>query len=93
MIRLNVFMTVSEENKNKLLELCKELTAFSLKDEGCIAYDIYESSTRNNILMICETWENETSLEKHSNSEHFKRIVPQMHALSESKAEKFFFNN
>lgn len=91
MIRLNVFMLVSEENRSKLLELTKELTANSVKEEGCIAYDVFESATRSNVLMICETWKDEESLTRHGNTEHFKRIVPQMHELSESKTEKFIF--
>lgn len=91
MIRLNFFMQVSEGNRSKLLELTKELTEGSLKDEGCIAYDIFESATRKNVLMICETWKDEESLDKHSKSEHFTRIVPQIKELSKTKSEKFVF--
>lgn len=39
-----------------LLQTAKDLVASSLKDEGCIAYDIFESATRPDVLMICETW-------------------------------------
>lgn len=91
MIRLNVFIKVAEENKPKLLEAARELTAHSLGDRGCVAYDIFESSTRNDVLMICETWEDASSLAEHGDSEHFKRLVPQIHALAEMKTEKFEF--
>ena len=56
MIRLNVFIQVSEENRPAALETAKELVEKSLKDNGCIAYDIFESATRSDVLMICETW-------------------------------------
>ncbi len=56
MIRLNVFIQVSESNRAAVLEAAKELVASSLKDKGCIAYDVFESATRNDVLMICETW-------------------------------------
>ena len=46
MIRLNVFVRVSETNREKAIEAAKELTACSLKEEGCIAYDTFESSSR-----------------------------------------------
>ena len=46
MIRLNVFVRVSETNRVKAIEAAKELTTCSLKEEGCIAYDTFESSTR-----------------------------------------------
>ena len=39
MIRLNVFIQVSEENRPAALETAKELVEKSLKDNGCIAYD------------------------------------------------------
>ena len=52
MIRLNVFIQVSEENRPAALETAKELVEKSLKDNGCIAYDIFESATRSDVLMI-----------------------------------------
>ena len=62
MIRLNVFIQVSAENRAAVLESAKELVAYSLKDNGCIAYDVFESATRSDVLMICETWKDAESL-------------------------------
>ena len=53
---------VSEENRPAALETAKELVEKSLKDNGCIAYDIFESATRSDVLMICETWKDAESL-------------------------------
>lgn len=91
MIRLNVFIQVGEESREEVLCAAKELVAESLKDEGCIAYDIFESATRRNVLMICETWKNEASLKAHEASQHFQIIVPRIQALGEMKLEKFNF--
>lgn len=55
MLRLNVFIQVSADNRAAVMEVAKELVACSLKDNGCIAYDIFESATREDVLMICET--------------------------------------
>ena len=44
----------SEENRPAALETAKELVEKSLKDNGCIAYDIFESATSSDVLMICE---------------------------------------
>ena len=41
MIRLNVFIQVSAENRDKVLASAKELVAASLKDEGVVAYDVF----------------------------------------------------
>lgn len=54
MIRLNVFIRTTESNRAEILSVAKELVTASLKDEGCIAYDIFESATRPDVLIICE---------------------------------------
>lgn len=91
MIRLNVFIQVSESNRAEVLETAKALVASSLKDKGCIAYDIFESATRSDVLMICETWENAETLAVHSKAEHFVTLVPKIQALASMKLEQFEF--
>ena len=75
MIRLNVFIQVNESNRNAVLETAKELVAQSLNDKGCIAYDIFESATRKDVLMICETWKDAESLDAHEKARSEERRV------------------
>lgn len=91
MIRLNCFIQVEESKREQVLALAKELVAASLKDEGCIAYDIFESSTRRDVMMICETWKDAASLDVHSKSAHFTTLVPQIQNLGSLKLEQFKF--
>lgn len=91
MIRLNVFVQVSAENRTAVLEAAKELVVGSLKDNGCIAYDIFESATRDEVLMICETWKDEESLVAHEKASHFLTLVPKIQGLASMKIEKFSF--
>ena len=91
MIRLNVFIQVEESNRNEVIEVAKELVAQSLKDNGCIAYDIFESTTRKNIFMICETWSDEKALDAHIKAPHFVTLVPRIESLAKMKLEKFEF--
>ena len=91
MIRLNVFIQVNESNRNAVLETAKELVAQSLNDKGCIAYDIFESATRKDVLMICETWKDADALSIHEQTAHFVSYVGKMKELSEMKLEKFNF--
>ena len=79
MIRLNCFIQVEESKREQVLALAKELVAASLNDEGCIAYDIFESSTRRDVMMICETWKD------------FTTLVPQIQNLGSLKLEQFEF--
>ena len=52
MIRLNVFIRTTDSNREEVVNTARELVAASLKDEGCVAYDLFESTTRNDVLMI-----------------------------------------
>lgn len=65
MIRLNVFIQAEEKNYDQVVTAAKELVAASLKDNGCVAYDLFQSSTRKDVLMICETWKDAASLTAH----------------------------
>ncbi len=51
MLRLNCFIKVSAENKAEVLAAAKRLTEASLKQEGCVAYDVFESATRPDVLI------------------------------------------
>ncbi len=91
MIRLNVFIRTTESNREELVNTTRELVAASLKDEGCVAYDLFESSTRRDVLMICETWSDAKALAAHEQAAHFTTLVPLIHQLGEMKIEKFVF--
>lgn len=91
MIRINVFMRVAAEHRAEVLEAAKELVAKSLNDAGCVAYDIFESATRPDVLMICETWKDAVSLAAHEKAPHFVSLVPKIQAVAPMKIEKFDF--
>ena len=95
MIRLNCFFqaTASEETDfyKDALRTAVALTEKSRKHPGCIAYDTFQSATRSDVFMICETWANEEVLAAHSSSEPFLQLVPAIHACGEMKIEKFEF--
>ena len=92
MIRINCFISVKEENRTAVLEAAKRLTAASLEQDGCIAYDIFESATRHEVMMICETWRDKASLDAHSASQVFHDEVSVMHKLADQmKLETFEF--
>lgn len=67
------------------------LTARSLSHKGCIAYDVFESATRPDIFMICETWENQEVLDLHSATPEFAEYVGIIEDCGQLKLEKFEF--
>lgn len=92
MIRLNVFIRCTDEvHRAEFLRMARELVTASLGDEGCVAYDLFTSTTRPDVLMICETWRDDAALTAHKAAPHFTRIVPRLHELAEMKTERFDF--
>ena len=91
MIRLTCFYQAKEGRFNDALAAAKALTAASLKQDGCIAYDVFESATRPGILLICETWRDEQALAAHSASEPFVKYVGVMNEAGTIKIEQFKF--
>lgn len=91
MIRLNCFFQAKPSKYNQALDAAIALVAESQKQEGCIAYDVFESGTRKDVFMICETWANQEVLDAHSASEPFQKLVPQITACGEMKIESFNF--
>lgn len=91
MIRLNVFIRTTDTGRDEIVRTAKELVAASLRDEGCVSYDLYESATRRDVLMICETWRDEQALSAHEASSHFRTLVPRLEQSGELKLEKFHF--
>ena len=91
MLRLNCFIRVEDDKYEIVLEAARRLTEASLLQEGCVAYDIFRSATRPDVLMICETWRDRAALEAHNASPEFIRYVGEMRANAEMKLETFEF--
>lgn len=91
MLRLNCFIAVSGENREAVLSAARRLTEASLQQDGCVAYDVFASATRPDVLMICETWRDQSALDAHSASDVFVKEVGIMRSLAEMKLETFEF--
>lgn len=91
MLRVNCFIKVNDGRTDEVAAVAKELTEASLKDEGNVAYDVFASATRAGVLLICETWKDEESLRKHTETPHFKRCVGVIDRHAEMKIEQFRF--
>ncbi|MDE7403081.1 MAG: antibiotic biosynthesis monooxygenase [Muribaculaceae bacterium] len=89
---LHCFLEISDSSlKKKAVETAIELVEYSLHDKGCISYEAFASLTSDNHIEIVETWEDEASLKAHKESEHFKRLVPELESCGTMTLEKFDF--
>ncbi len=78
---------VKPDKVQEFMGLCKNLVEESLKEEGCIEYGLYQDLENSGILTILEEWKDESSLDEHLNSNHFKEIFPLMSECLEKEAE------
>ena len=90
LIRMNCTLEVKNGKEEEVLKDAVELVNKSLKDEGVVDYDILKSCTRNNQFLIFETWKNQDFLNKHMNSEHFKKLVPKIQENGNLKIDQLF---
>ena len=81
----------TSEDAAKLVEAATELVAFSLRDKGCISYDLYQSRTNDDRFMIVETWESAEDLKAHGETDHYRRLSPKLQEHSSMTVEKFEF--
>lgn len=87
MLRLNCFFKAKEGEYGRALEAAIALVAKSQKHAGCIAYDAFESATRPDVFCIIETWQDQASLDAHSQTPEFKEYVGIMQECGELKVE------
>lgn len=92
MIRVNCFFQATEPEMFKdALRSAVQLAGKSSKHAGCIAYDVFVSTTRSDVFMICETWENQDMLDMHTATPDFQRYAREMTDRGLLKIEKFEF--
>lgn len=87
MIKVIAKNFVKEDRVNKVLEIAKELVAATLKEEGCINYEMYQDVKNPQELIFVEEWKSIEALNAHMASEHFTRIVPSMSEHMDKKPE------
>jgi quinol monooxygenase YgiN len=92
MIRLNCFFQANDAAQfAEALAAAKALVEKSLHHEGVVAYDVFTSATRPDVFMICETWQNQAVLDKHSATPEFSENVGIIQRCGKMKLESFNF--
>jgi quinol monooxygenase YgiN len=89
MIRVNCFVKLTDATKRAdVIENAKALIADTLKnDEGCLGYDFFASTTRNDVFMFCETWTTQEALDSHSKTQHFIQRVGAIEKVGKTSIE------
>lgn len=69
------------EKKDKYFRLIFELIEKTRQEKGNISYTLFEDTENAGEYVLIEEWEDGESLAAHFESEHFKRIVPEIQRL------------
>lgn len=87
MITIIAKSIVNQGKLEEFMALTKEMIKESRKEDGCLSYDLYQDVHNDHILTLIEEWENMEAIQRHNESEHFNRILPQMKALRSLSSE------
>jgi len=74
---IHVFATwkVKEGNIEKVLDILETVSAESIKEEGNLFYKIHQGNVDTNTIVLFEGYANESALDEHRNSAHYKDLV------------------
>lgn len=87
MIRVVAKNFIKEGKKEEALAIFRELVELTVSEVGCIEYAIFEDIKNGNTITMLEQWESMEALTGHMNSEHFKRLAPQLGVFMEKEGE------
>lgn len=86
-IRVVAKNKVKPERVQEFMGLCKNLIEETLKEKGCIEYGVYQELGNPEILTMLEEWKDESSLDQHIKSDHFREIFPLLSECLEKETE------
>lgn len=83
MISVLVGSSVTEENLETALAVYGELVAATLKEPGCVSYELLQLRDDPCQLMLAERWLSQDHLDEHTRTDHF---IEAMHKLETLEA-------
>lgn len=78
---------VKEDKIQEMLSIVKELIAVTIKQQGCINYEMYQDEKDKSILTMIEEWNTREDLTNHLNSNEFKSFAPQLERFMDKPVE------
>ncbi|HEX8812625.1 MAG TPA: putative quinol monooxygenase [Terracidiphilus sp.] len=75
MISFTVRLTFSQDDRAEVVEILRALTMASRQEPGCVSYTPHSVYGDPDTIVIYEQYKDESALEAHQRSEHFKRYA------------------
>ncbi|MDR0875450.1 MAG: antibiotic biosynthesis monooxygenase [Clostridiales Family XIII bacterium] len=76
MVAVFVKENVKEGMRDAYVEYMQEAIRLTKLEDGNIAYDLYEPADEPGGCAMIEVWESKEALDRHMQSEHFKKYIP-----------------
>ncbi|HEY9790510.1 MAG TPA: putative quinol monooxygenase [Candidatus Obscuribacterales bacterium] len=80
-IVLLVKLTAQPGNEEGLLEELKLMVQPTRKEPGCLRYDLNYDPAHKDIFWFVEEWADESALDRHNQTAHFKKLQERKSAL------------
>lgn len=78
MIIIHAYFKVNPQYRKEFLELAEHVTYPSRAEEGNISYHCYEDPVRANHFLFLEKWNDESAIQEHEETSHFKSFVKEV---------------
>ena len=73
-----MFYVKNEADALQVKQIALQLIEQSRLEDGCISYDLFQSSSSQNSLLFCETWRDKEAFNAHLNTKHYTSIMPRI---------------
>lgn len=84
MIRVVAKFELKDGALDEAKTIAQELILLTRAEEGCVQYNLAQSTEQPNSVVVLEAWESQQALAVHAQSEHYQRLVPALAALCTS---------
>ena len=75
MIKVISQSIIKENHLSDALQLYELLVKETVKEQGCISYELFQAFDNPNSLTLIEEWEDEEALHRHTETPHFIDLV------------------
>lgn len=72
---INASFFIKEDQRENFLSDTKELISETRKEEGCLAYNLYESLEERNAFIMVELWKDQAAINNHNQSSLLQNFI------------------
>lgn len=83
---------IHPEHIDRVLPLYRELVEKTRQEPDCIAYDLFTDQRDPGHFIFIEEWPDRAALDRHCQTEHFRRLVPLIDSYQRQKGTFLFMD-